>query len=618
MHGAGVRGYGEIRRSNVRMLGMAMQWASALELLLICSWILVTVHGSPESERDGLKRFMQAVGNYSSINTSWRNDTAGPCQWLGVHCTNDSVHQLNLRGLNLTGEIPDKSFGQLPNLTQLNLKGNSLSGSFPSELFTCTALKSIILRDNKFSGSLPSGFTRLVNLLSFDASMNSFTGSIPESLLHLKDLDTLDLSDNHLNGSIPEVPTWSLTNFNVSNNNLTGALPAGYSRFSASSYLNTFLCGDPHPPCPQPPPPPPPRTKQSHNITRVAIATIVLGILLALIVPLLLFFAFRKTKTSSAESGTDLPLLSSTHTLDPARSVPFSTKGSSSTDVDRRRWLTFFKADSNFDLDVLLEGTAVALQEGTLGNSFKVELQSGESYVVKKFKKVGIDQPAFDESMRKLGSQRHDNLLPIIAYFCGREEKLLVTKYMENGSLMHRLRDNAGGKKSLAWDTRIRIAVGTAKGIKYLHEHDLLHGNIKSSNILLSSNDDACLSDYGLAEIVSARSGYPDAQMAPTSNLRFKEDIGQFGSLLSELFKTELQSSSTYAGDGETLSPNSAQPFVESKGEGRGNVADRLRRIVKNCLNGPPESRPAIQELLKELRKVEIGDHGKHHCLPTP
>ncbi|KAH7294531.1 hypothetical protein KP509_27G005000 [Ceratopteris richardii] len=562
-----------------------MRSASALGFVFVWSLILVTGYGRNDIE--ALTKFINAVGIGTAPHTNWTHER-NFSYWMGIKSTNGIVHRLNLSSRNLQGAIPQDSLSQLLNLNFLNLENNSLSGNLLPDLVNCTTLKTIRLAQNNFSGELPSNFTIWEDLSFFNASMNSFTGTIPESLMHHPTVKTIDLSYNRLNGSLPDLPTWSLTSFNVSSNNLTGALPAAYGRFGNSSFLDTSLCDNPMPACASP----------STPFSTSAIAAIGLGVFIAVLLCLLvLAIVFYRTRKN----------------------------------VARPQWLTFFKPNRKFDLDVLfkpnrkfdldvlLEGSAVALGDGTLGKSFKVDLETGDSYVVKQLRAVTIGEGAFREKMRTLGLQQHKNLMPIIAYFCGQQEKILITEHIENGSLLGWLQDNAETKKSVTTDTRIRIAVGAAKGIKYLHEHDLPHGRIKSSNVLLTKTGDARLVDYGLAEIVfeSEPTGYLNTQMARTGHDRFKQDIHDFGLLLSELFQTELSSSSTDAGNTEGWSPNSAQPIVESIGERGRKVSDRLRRIVENCLKDSRESTPTIHEVVKELGKVEKGEDDQGSCFPA-
>ncbi|KAH7294553.1 hypothetical protein KP509_27G007000 [Ceratopteris richardii] len=530
-------------------------------------------------------------GQVDNISTSFpklksirlhNNEFSGPLPSNFTLWTSLKVFDVSSNGF--IGPISE-SLLQLNSLETLDLSDNHLNGSIPETNFA--ALITINLSHNSFSGPLPSNFMPSSNLTLFDASSNSFSGPIPESLLHLKRLETLDLSDNQLTGSIPELPTWSLTNFNVSNNNLSSAFPAGYGRFDSSSFLNTSLCGVPLSPCPL-------SGKKDRRISGGSIAAIILGIVLGILVFLLFrwFLRSSNTRTKFFRKASNLRLYG-----------PVQCRDFREHNVYRGRWLNFFKPNWKFDLDVLSEGSAVALPKGTLGNSFKVDLKSGESYVVKQLANVSIGEGAFDEKMRKLGSQQHENLMPITAYFCGREEKLLITEHMDNGSLLSRLRDNAAGKKSLTWDTRVRIAIGAAKGIKYLHDHKLAHGHIKASNVLLTSNDDTRLSDYGLAEIVPELEppGSSDPQMASRENLCLRKDIRDFGWLLSELF--------------ETL--NSVQPFVERTVEGTHEDVERLRRLAKNCSDDSSKSGPTIEEVLTELRSLGMGNRGKQHCFPT-
>jgi hypothetical protein len=89
-----------------------------------------------------------------------------------------------------------------------------------------------------------------------------------------------------------------------------------------------------------------------------------------------------------------------------------------------------------FDLPDLLKASAEILGSGCFGSSYKAALNSGTMMVVKRFKQMNnVGKEEFQEHMRRLGRLKHSNLLPLVAYYYRKEEKLLITDFVEKGSL---------------------------------------------------------------------------------------------------------------------------------------------------------------------------------------
>ncbi|KAM0060460.1 putative protein kinase RLK-Pelle-CrRLK1L-1 family [Helianthus debilis subsp. tardiflorus] len=152
-----------------------------------------------------------------------------------------------------------------------------------------------------------------------------------------------------------------------------------------------------------------------------------------------------------------------------------------------------------------------------------------------------------------LSKFKHKNLVSLIG-FCGEGgEKILVYKYEPNGSL-----DKVLGKKYLSWMRRLRICVGAATGLRYLHNeigsgHGVIHRDIKSSNILLDQNWKAKISDFGLSKILLTNSadsgafslpcgtlGYVDPQILNGEMITQKSDVYSFGVVLFEVLFGKL------------------------------------------------------------------------------
>lgn len=154
----------------------------------------------------------------------------------------------------------------------------------------------------------------------------------------------------------------------------------------------------------------------------------------------------------------------------------------------------------------------------------------------------------FETELETVGSIKHRNLVCLQGYSLSQSGNLLFYDYMENGSLWDLLHGPTK-KKKLGWDTRLNIALGAAQGLAYLH-HDcsprIIHRDIKSSNILLDTDFEAHLTDFGIAKsicpskthtstYVMGTIGYIDPEYARTSRLTEKSDVYSYGIVLLEL-----------------------------------------------------------------------------------
>lgn len=111
-----------------------------------------------------------------------------------------------------------------------------------------------------------------------------------------------------------------------------------------------------------------------------------------------------------------------------------------------------FVADGReqFELQELLRAHAEVLGSGSLGSSYKAALKSGQMMVVKRFRDMnGVDKEEFKHHMKRMGKLNHPNVLPVLAYYFGKEEKLLVTDFVEKCSLMQALHGNISNSKLL-------------------------------------------------------------------------------------------------------------------------------------------------------------------------
>ncbi|KAK4843609.1 hypothetical protein QYF36_010529 [Acer negundo] len=148
-----------------------------------------------------------------------------------------------------------------------------------------------------------------------------------------------------------------------------------------------------------------------------------------------------------------------------------------------------------------------------------------------------------------LGRHYHPNVIGLIGYCWKAEMLVLVYEFMPEGSLDKHLFRSVGAIKPLSWDIRLKIAIGTARGLAFLHtlEKKVIYRDLKASNILLDENYNVKLSDFGLAmrgpcdkeshvnTQVLGTYGYADPEYITTGNLYIKSDVYVFGVVLLEL-----------------------------------------------------------------------------------
>ncbi|XP_074295619.1 putative leucine-rich repeat receptor-like protein kinase At1g68400 [Silene latifolia] len=510
------------------------------------------------------------------------------CTHPTITCnTHSQITKLLLQNLSLTGPFPLTLLNTLPlsSLRVLSLSHNSFSGPLPSSLpLPLPSLKLLFLSHNRFSGPIPASLSSLPLLLRLDLSHNSLSGPLPvDQLNRITHLLTLRLEGNNLTGNIAGLQLPDLQELNISANSFTGQIPRVFAGFPATSfYGNAALCGPPLAPCKQtetdPTKPgnlnPGPNQNQNPTVTISstpsalpgklypkkpgngngrgkmslwAIIAIIVGdvLLLALISALLYCYFWRKKKGGSVISGGEKIVYSSS----PYRGSGGGIHGGGVGTGGGR--MVFSEGVRRFELEDLLRASAEMLGKGVFGTAYKAVLDDGTVVAVKRLKEANVGgsgggKKEFEQLMEVLGKLRHPNLVTLKAYYFARDEKLLVFDYLPNGSLFWLLHGNRGpGRTPLEWTVRLKIAAGAARGVAFIHnscrELKLIHGNIKSTNILIDKAGDACVSDFGLSSFspLSANNCKSNGYRAPESRdgrrLTQKADVYSFGVFLLEL-----------------------------------------------------------------------------------
>ncbi|PPR84413.1 hypothetical protein GOBAR_AA36304 [Gossypium barbadense] len=451
------------------------------------------------------------------------NHLEGPIPHNISSCT--ALNKFNVHGNRLNGTIPP-GFQNLESLTYLDLSGNNFSGPLPASIGELEHLLTLNLSDNKLDGQLPAEFGNLRSIQIIDLSFNCITGNIPVEFGQLQNIVSLILKNNKLQGEIPEQLTncFSLTNLNVSYNNLSGVIPPtrNFSRFSSDSFLgNPMLCGDWLGSICRP------SMLKSRGFSRAAVVCMTLGFIT--LVAMTILAIYKSNQQKQVMKG---PMKSVAH---PPKLVVLHMDMAIHTFDDIMRF-----TDNLSDKYIIGYGASSTVYKCTLKNSRPIAIKRLYTHFPNNLRE-------FETELETIGSIRHRNIVSLHGYSLSPYGNLLFYDYMENGSLWDLL--HLSKKVKLDWETRLKIAVGAAQGLAYLH-HDcsprIIHRDVKSSNILLDENFEAHLSDFGIAKCIPTTKthtstyvlgtiGYIDPEYARTSRLNEKSDVYSFGIVLLEL-----------------------------------------------------------------------------------
>lgn len=511
-----------------------------LTAILLFGFSFSPVYSEPLEDKQALLEFLQTMSPSRSLN--WNQNTPACTTWTGITCNGDQtrVTALRLPGIGFRGSVPPNTLSRLLGLETLSLRHNGISGEFPSDFSNLGNLTSLYLQSNSFSGPLPLNFSVWQNLVVLNLSNNNFNGSIPNSISNLTQITTLDLANNSLSGQIPNFNLPSLKFLNLSNNHLNGTLPSSLLKFPSSSFSgnNINISSEVSiPPLPSTLSP----AIQPHKSKRIG-ETALLGIVLGgsalgfvVIAVIMLFCCLNKREDRNNGSRP------------PKEKLSKKKRRSSESQDEKNGRMTFFDGSNlAFDLEDLLRASAEVLGKGTFGTTYKASLEDSTTVVVKRLKEVSVGKRDFEQQMEEVGNIKHENVAPLRAYYYSKDEKLMVYDYFIQGSLSTILHGKRGEKGAqLDWETRLRIAIGAARGIAHIHAQNggkLVHGNIKSSNIFLNPQNYGCVCDLGLATIVAPMVppiqrvvGHQAPEVTDPRKSSQPSDVYSFGVLLLEL-----------------------------------------------------------------------------------
>ncbi|KAL5169376.1 putative serine/threonine-protein kinase PBL9 [Glycine soja] len=305
-------------------------------------------------------------------------------------------------------------------------------------------------------------------------------------------------------------------------------------------------------------------------------------------------------------------------------------------------------ATRNFRKDSVLggEGDFGSVFKGWIDNQSLAAAKPGTGVVVA-VKRLSLDsfqgqkdwltrhvmthEASLEDEVNYLGQLSHPHLVKLIGYCFEDEDRLLVYEFMPRGSLEYHLFMRGSYFQPLSWGLRLKVALGAAKGLAFLHsaETKVIYRDFKTSNVLLDSNYNAKLADLGLAKDRPTREkshvstrvmgtyGYAAPEYQTTGNLSAKSDVFSFGVVLLEMLSGRRAVDKNRPSGQHNL-VEWAKPYLANKhkllrvldnrleGQYALDEACKVATLSLRCLATESKLRPTMDEVVTDLEQLQV------------
>ncbi|KAB5573588.1 hypothetical protein DKX38_000782 [Salix brachista] len=522
-----------------------MRSYASLQLLSVVSVLLfVTCDSFARDDVSALTVFKEAIyEDPHMVLSSWNALDADPCGWSGISCSfaGDHVVKINITGYSLRGFLAPE-LGQIKFLQQLILHGNNLIGIIPKELGMLKYLQVLDLGANQLTGPIPPEIANLTSVMKINLQSNGLTGSLPPELGNLKSLQELWLDRNRLQGSVPASSSSDFTSsafgMYASNTNLTGlcrisklkVADFSYNFFTGSipkclGYLpSTSFQGN----CLQNKDPrqrasslcdhtPPARAQQTTNSKHQPVEDLAmqhrraskpawllaLEIVTGTMVGCLFLVAFITALQRCKNKSTLI--------------IPWKKSS-----IQKEHVTVYIDSEmlkdvarfSRMDLEVACEDFSNIIGSSPDSLVYKGTMKGGPeiaviSLSIKEEHWTGYLELYFQREVADLARLNNENAGKLLGYSSESTPftRMLVFEYASNGTLYEHLHYGEGCQ--LSWTRRMKIVIGIARGLKYLHaelDPPFTISELNSSSVYLTEDFSPKVVDFESWKSILARS----------------------------------------------------------------------------------------------------------------